>query len=332
MMPEQAGRELVHAFRDYLQTVQATGSQLQRLLADAPNAVQEIILTLLASTDKCSSTIHAIQEHIPVNRTPPLKIVVVEDNIPVRQEIVFWLQEKGHQVVGEAAMAAQMILVVLDRKPDLVVFDIGLPDGSGLDAFQEIMKVFPVPAVIVTGHADVDDMLSEIDGNLIMAYLVKPFNKDTMLAQVSVAWNRYQVYKQAAERMTKAEDGLADYKIVQKAKARLMDQRGWSDFNAYKAMQTAAKNRNLRMIDIALAINDGELAIVDAVDLDTTDAPHRYDIEKAKRALISERKLSYANAFEVIKQTSARLKKSYVEVARMINESGVAVTDEPPTS
>src|SRR5947209_8313082 len=67
----------------------------------------------------------------------PLRIVVVEDDDLVRGALTLTLEKTlGHQVVGQANNGLDMVEVVLTTEPDLVIFDIHLPEMNGLDALK----------------------------------------------------------------------------------------------------------------------------------------------------------------------------------------------------
>ena len=60
----------------------------------------------------------------------------------------------GHKVVGQAATGLEMVEVVLRADPDVIVFDIHLPQLNGLDALRRIADTRPTAAVAITGDRD----------------------------------------------------------------------------------------------------------------------------------------------------------------------------------
>src|SRR5205809_2685076 len=86
---------------------------------------------------------------------PALRIVIVEDD-PVTRQFLRTVIEKqlGHEVIAEAATGTDMVRVVLQSEPDVVVFDIHLPHQDGLSALAQIYQERVVAAVAITADPD----------------------------------------------------------------------------------------------------------------------------------------------------------------------------------
>ena len=86
----------------------------------------------------------------------PLRLLVVDDHEVVRQGLVSLLDRREHfQVVAEAGTAAEAVEMARKFEPDLVVMDVRLPDGSGIEACREIRAEFPgTRVVILTSYPD----------------------------------------------------------------------------------------------------------------------------------------------------------------------------------
>ena len=75
---------------------------------------------------------------------PALRLVVVDDHEVVRQGLVALLDRRdAFQVVGEAGTVAEAMAVVHRMQPDLVIMDVRLPDGSGIEACRDIRAEMP---------------------------------------------------------------------------------------------------------------------------------------------------------------------------------------------
>jgi two-component system, NarL family, response regulator DevR len=94
----------------------------------------------------------------------PLRLLVVDDHEVVRQGLVSLLDRREHfQVVAEAGTAAEAVEMARKFEPDLVVMDVRLPDGSGIEACREIRSEFPnTRVVILTSYPDEEAVLSAI--------------------------------------------------------------------------------------------------------------------------------------------------------------------------
>ncbi len=94
----------------------------------------------------------------------PLRLLVVDDHEVVRQGLVALLERRpGFEIVAEAGTAAQAVAEAARFEPDVVVMDVRLPDGSGIEACRDIRTARPETKVIMlTSYPDEEAVLSAI--------------------------------------------------------------------------------------------------------------------------------------------------------------------------
>jgi two-component system, NarL family, response regulator DevR len=94
----------------------------------------------------------------------PLRILVVDDHEVVRQGLVSLLDRRaGFDVVAQAGSVAEAIAQAARFEPDLVIMDVRLPDGSGIEACREIRAARPQTRVVMlTSYPDEEAVLSAI--------------------------------------------------------------------------------------------------------------------------------------------------------------------------
>ena len=83
--------------------------------------------------------------------TDPLKIVIVEDDALIAMDLAELLMGMGHDVCSIACTEAQAVAAGLRCKPDLMIVDGALAEGSGIAAMAQILEHFCVPHLYVTG-------------------------------------------------------------------------------------------------------------------------------------------------------------------------------------
>ena len=118
-----------------------------------------------------------------------LTILVVDDHEVVRQGLVALLARRpAFHVVAEAGTVAEAIAAANRFKPDLVVMDVRLPDGSGVEACREIRQELPdTRVVMLTSYPDEDAVLSAIVAGA-SGYLLKQVRaRDLVAALETVA-------------------------------------------------------------------------------------------------------------------------------------------------
>jgi two-component system, NarL family, nitrate/nitrite response regulator NarL len=91
---------------------------------------------------------------------PEIEVVVVDDHPLFRQGVVASLTgTTGFRVVGEAADVRKAIETVRARQPDIVLLDVALPEGSGIDAIGPILIECPTARIIMLTVADDSDTI-----------------------------------------------------------------------------------------------------------------------------------------------------------------------------
>lgn len=94
----------------------------------------------------------------------PLRLLVVDDHEVVREGLVALLARREEfQIVAEAGTVAESIAAARRFEPDLVVMDVRLPDGSGIEACRDIRAEFPAMRIVMlTSYPDEEAVLSAI--------------------------------------------------------------------------------------------------------------------------------------------------------------------------
>ena len=89
-----------------------------------------------------------------------MKIIIVDDHVLFREGLAAIVRsEPDIEVIGQAGTVQEAIEVVLDLKPDLVLMDFGLPDGSGADASRAILKDLPKCKIVFLTMSEEDEDL-----------------------------------------------------------------------------------------------------------------------------------------------------------------------------
>jgi two-component system response regulator DevR len=103
-----------------------------------------------------------------------LRVVIVDDHEVVRMGLRLALEDVDTvSIVGEAASATEALTICKALRPDIVIMDIRMPDGSGIDACREIVSALPETRVIMlTSFAD-DDLIADAIQAGAVGYVLK---------------------------------------------------------------------------------------------------------------------------------------------------------------
>lgn len=114
--------------------------------------------------------------------------LLVEDEPQVRHFVRAALEAEGWRVF-EADSMKRGIIDAASRRPDLVILDLGLPDGDGVDVIRRIRQWSPVPIIILSARTDEQDKIGGLDAGAD-DYLTKPFGVGELLARTRAALRR----------------------------------------------------------------------------------------------------------------------------------------------
>jgi len=187
-----------------------------------------------------------------------LRVVVVEDDDVIRQSLVQALERSlGHQVVGQAATGLEMVEVVLETTPDVVVFDVHLPQRNGLDALREIFEQHQLAAVAITADRD-PDLVKKASHEQVLAYLIKPVEPLQLGPAITIALARFEQINQLASENARLQKSLENRKLIERAKGVLMRRHRWTEAEAFRRLQRGAMDRRTTMAELARQILDGK--------------------------------------------------------------------------
>ncbi len=128
------------------------------------------------------------------------KVLIVDDEVVVAEDIRRQLRSLGYTVVGVASSGSDAIRLGGEHRPDLILMDIKLKGSmDGIEAARSIQARFDIPVIYLTAFSD-DETLERARHTLPLAYLIKPFVSTDLRAAVELALFRHRVTKAAEQR------------------------------------------------------------------------------------------------------------------------------------
>jgi DNA-binding NtrC family response regulator len=118
-------------------------------------------------------------------RCPPLRILIVEDHSDSRKYLQILLQAKGHSVRAAKNISEAKALFE-HEEPQVLISDIGLPDGSGCDLLQELKPSGPLYAIAMSGYGTAADLMNSSAAGF-HRHIVKPFMPERLDALLEEA-------------------------------------------------------------------------------------------------------------------------------------------------
>lgn len=134
-------------------------------------------------------------------------VLVVEDEPQMRKFIRATLTSRGYRLL-EADRATEAVVLATGHNPDLVLLDLGLPDGDGIDLTRQLREWTEVPIIVLSARGREDDKVAALDAGAD-DYLTKPFGVNELLARMRVALR----HKRAPGAATKTVLAFGDVSI-----------------------------------------------------------------------------------------------------------------------
>jgi two-component system, response regulator PdtaR len=183
-----------------------------------------------------------------------VRILIAEDDPVIALALTERVRSLGHEPVGPVGDGAQAVAEATATRPDLYLFDIEMPELDGLEAAAELTaRGLGRPVVVITGIDDrglIERSVSTGAG----AYLTKPVDTRELEAAISLAAARHAELEELQAEVVDTKQALEERKVIERAKGLLMKALGIAEPDAFRRLQLAARERNLRLVDVARAI------------------------------------------------------------------------------
>lgn len=141
--------------------------------------------------------------------TTPAKVLVIEDEKQIRRFVRVALKEEGCQL-AEAETMAQGLLEAGARQPDLLILDLGLPDGNGIDLIRNLRGWSDTPVLILSARSQEHDKIDALDAGAD-DYLTKPFSVGELRARVRALLRRRSRNAESASPIVEFGQVLVDF-------------------------------------------------------------------------------------------------------------------------
>jgi two-component system KDP operon response regulator KdpE len=116
---------------------------------------------------------------------PQPVVLVVEDERQMRRSLRTALSVQGYRII-EAETAREALVAATTHNPELVLLDLGLPDGDGMEFTRQLREWSRVPIIVISARGREDDKVGALDAGAD-DYLTKPFGVNELLARIRVA-------------------------------------------------------------------------------------------------------------------------------------------------
>jgi two-component system, response regulator PdtaR len=188
-----------------------------------------------------------------------ISVLLAEDDANARSLLTDLLNSLGYSVLAQVGSGREAVRRTQEVTPDVVLLDVHMPDGSGIEAAEEITQQAPGTAVVLfSGDESVSLSDREVSATAAIAFLPKPTPPRVLDATIRLAVSRARELATARKDATAARQQLENRKIIERAKGILMRRTGSSEQEAYRILQRTSQDRSVPMVTIAKAVLDSE--------------------------------------------------------------------------
>ncbi|HWO42582.1 MAG TPA: response regulator [Candidatus Eisenbacteria bacterium] len=182
------------------------------------------------------------------------KILIVEDEFVVAEDLASMLANLGYEVVGRAAEGGKAIALACAVRPDLILMDVrlnGLMDG--IEATERIRQACDVPVVFLTAHSD-SRTLERAQMTEPFGYILKPFSERELNTQIQLA-----LYKHRTEQALRRANASLEQQVAERTKELM---RSRERLRALVSELTLAGERERRRVAVELHDHLTQLLVV----------------------------------------------------------------------
>jgi len=182
-----------------------------------------------------------------------LKVLLFDDGSATTGALREAVCEAGCRIVGEISSPWALAESVQKLQPDAVLMDVDSPSRDVLEQICVSSRDEPRPIVMFTSDGS-DTAIEAALSSGVSAYIVDGIAAERINAILQVAITRFRVDRRLREKLDDTEQRLAERKLVDRAKALVMQHEKLDESAAYHAMRKAAMSRGIKLADIAREI------------------------------------------------------------------------------
>lgn len=180
-----------------------------------------------------------------------IRVVIIDDEPITRMDLREIMEEKGYQVLGEAADGFDAIELCKEHFPDLVLMDICMPLLDGLSAAKVIHEEHLADTVVLLTAYSEREYIDGAKESGVSGYLVKPIDEKSLVPSIELAVARSREMNRLRKETEQVSRRLENRILIERAKGYLMTSNHMSEQKAYEHIRTISQIKNISMRRVA---------------------------------------------------------------------------------
>jgi len=174
--------------------------------------------------------------------SPPLRVVVADDDRAVLKSYEVLLPKLGHEVLALVSSGAELVAACAALEPSLVITDIKMPDMEGIEAVLRIYESRILPVILVSGFYDPKSWERAVSDEIV-EFLLKPVSLELLEQKIAHVMSLYAQFATLRREMSGDRQALRHRRTVERAKALLMRGGDLSDDQAFEQLCDSASQQ-----------------------------------------------------------------------------------------
>jgi AmiR/NasT family two-component response regulator len=184
---------------------------------------------------------------------PRWRVVIVDDHAASRAVVAETVTRQGGQVVGNGSRVEDAPSLGEHYRPDAIVVAVGLSDGDGVEAARQVMARCPCPVVMLTSRTDSGVAARAVAAG-VLGFLAKPLRPEELGPALDLAVRRFRDLEAARKENAELKRKLESRRLVDRAKALLIQRLGLSEAEAHRRLQKTAMDTRRPISAVAEAV------------------------------------------------------------------------------
>lgn len=194
-----------------------------------------------------------VGRHLLSSTGQPLKVLLADCNPARSHALERELLAAGTDQIVRIDAAEALPDAVQKHAPDLIIIDMDRADRNSIEGVRTVTSRQPRPVVLFVDHDD-PVLMEEAIGAGVSSYNVVGTALPAVKPIVQAAVALFRHYQETEEKLRKAEAGLKERALIERAKGKLMRERHIAEPEAYHLLRRKAMDRGRRIVEIATEI------------------------------------------------------------------------------
>jgi two-component system, response regulator PdtaR len=188
-----------------------------------------------------------------------LRVLIAEDELILAYAMRGQLEKQGVKVVGLATNGRAVCEQCQERRPDVVLMDVRMPETDGIEATRLVMEQCPTCVLVVTAFDD-EETRAKAEAVGAMGYLSKPVQAGGVLEEIPKARARFAEFEAIRAESRDLEEALDTRVLVEAAKAHLVSTGAAEASTAFDVLKEQAQRSGMPLKAMAERVAKGDVS------------------------------------------------------------------------